>query len=66
MPAKSDLTSAQLAEYLNNEFGSAINADHVKSAAKHFGVKYATATNPTANLQDQYGSNTWLQNFGRY
>ena len=44
MPAKSDLTSAQLAEYLNNEFGSAINADHVKSAAKHFGVKYATAT----------------------
>ncbi len=28
------------------------------------GVKYATATNPTANLQDQYGSNTWLQNFG--
>ncbi len=44
MPAKSDLTSAQLAEYLNNEFGRNINADHVKVAAKHFGVKYATAT----------------------
>ena len=28
------------------------------------GVKYATADNPTANLQDQYGSNSWLQNFG--
>ena len=28
------------------------------------GVKYATAANPTNNLQDQYANNTWLQNFG--
>ena len=28
------------------------------------GVLYATDANPTLNLQDQYGSNTWLQNFG--
>ena len=28
------------------------------------GVRYATADNPTANLQDSYATNSWLQNFG--
>jgi len=38
MPARSDLTTAQLSEYLNNEFGPEINADNVRAACDHFGV----------------------------
>jgi hypothetical protein len=51
MPARSDLTTAQLAEYLTNEFGPEINADNVRSACDHFGVTYATATK---RLRDFY------------
>ena len=43
MPAKSDLTTAQLTSYLTENFGSDINADHVRSACDHFGVTYPTA-----------------------
>ena len=43
MPAKSDLTTAQLTSYLSENFGSDINADHVRSACDHFGVTYPTA-----------------------
>ena len=51
MPARSDLTTAQLSEYLTNEFGPEINADNVRSACDHFGVTYATATK---RLRDFY------------
>ena len=43
MPAKSDLTTAQLTSYLSENFGSDINADHIRSACDHFGVTYPTA-----------------------
>ena len=43
MPAKSDLTTAQITSYLTETFGSDINADHVRSAATHFAVSYPTA-----------------------
>ena len=51
MPARSDLTTAQLSEYLTNQFGPEINADNVRSACDHFGVTYATATK---RLRDFY------------
>jgi len=51
MPARSDLTTAQLSEYLNNEFGPEINADNVRSACDHFGVTYPTAVK---RLRDFY------------
>ena len=51
MPARSDLTTAQLSEYLTNQFGPEINADNVRSACNHFGVTYATATK---RLRDFY------------
>ena len=43
MPAKSDLTTTQLTSYLSENFGSDINADHIRSACDHFGVTYPTA-----------------------
>ena len=43
MPAKSDLTTTQLTSYLSENFGSDINADHLRSACQHFGVTYPTA-----------------------
>ena len=51
MPARSDLTTAQLSEYLNNEFGPEINADNVRAACNHFGVTYPTAVK---RLRDFY------------
>jgi len=51
MPARSDLTTAQLSEYLTSNFGPEINADNVRSACDHFGVTYATATK---RLRDFY------------
>ena len=51
MPARSDLTTAQLTEYLNNEFGPEINADNVRAACDHFGVTYPTAVK---RLRDFY------------
>ncbi|MAL58393.1 MAG: porphyrin biosynthesis protein [Brevundimonas sp.] len=51
MPARSDLTTAQLSEYLTNQFGPEINAENVRSACDHFGVTYATATK---RLRDFY------------
>ena len=51
MPARSDLTTAQLSEYLNNEFGPEINADNVRAACDHFGVTYPTAVK---RLRDFY------------
>jgi len=51
MPAKSDLTTSQLASYLSENFGNDINADHVRSACTEFGVTYATATK---RLRDFY------------
>ena len=44
--------------------GAAPDEALIDAAVGPGGVKYATATNPTANLQDQYADNTWLQNFG--
>ena len=43
MPAKSDLTTSQIISYLSENFGSDINADHVRSACNYFGVTYPTA-----------------------
>ena len=51
MPARSDLTTAQLSEYLTNEFGPVINADNVRDACDHFGVTYPTAVK---RLRDFY------------
>jgi len=51
MPARSDLTTAQLSEYLTSNFGPEINAENVRSACDHFGVTYATATK---RLRDFY------------
>jgi len=51
MPAKSDLTTTQLTSYLSESYGSDINADHVRGAANHFGVTYATAVK---RLRDFY------------
>ena len=51
MPAKSDLTTAQLAAYLSENFGNDIFANDVRSACEHFGVTYATATK---RLRDFY------------
>ena len=51
MPARSDLTTAQLSEYLTSNFGPEMNADNVRSACDHFGVTYATATK---RLRDFY------------
>ena len=51
MPARSDLTTSQLSEYLTNEFGPEVNAENVRSACNYFGVTYATATK---RLRDFY------------
>jgi hypothetical protein len=51
MPARSELTTAQLSEYLTNEFGPVINADNVRDACDHFGVTYPTAVK---RLRDFY------------
>ena len=51
MPAKSDLTTSQLASYLSENYGNDINAQHVTSACDYFGVTYATATK---RLRDFY------------
>jgi len=51
MPAKSDLTTAQLSEYLTNEYGTEINTDNIRAAAAHFGVGYPTAVK---RLRDFY------------
>ena len=42
MPAPSPLTTAQLSEYLVNKFGTKVNANHLKIAARHFGLQYET------------------------
>jgi len=44
MPAKSDLTTSQLASYLSENFGNEITAEHVRAACREFNVTYATAT----------------------
>ena len=51
MPAKSDLTTAQLTSYLSETYGNDINANHVRSACDHFGVTYPTAVK---RLRDFY------------
>ena len=51
MPAKSDLTTTQLAAYLSENFGNDIFANDVRFACEHFGVTYATATK---RLRDFY------------
>ena len=51
MPARSDLTTAQLTSYLSETYGNDINADAVRSAADHFQVTYATAVK---RLRDFY------------
>ena len=57
MPAKSDLTTTQLVNYLSDKYGSDINADHVREAAAHFGVGYATTTKRLRSFYVQRG--TW-------
>ena len=44
MPAKSDLTTAQLTAYLSENYGNDINADHVRAACDYFNITYPTAT----------------------
>ena len=57
MPAKSDLSTAQLTAYLSETYGNDINAEHVRAACDHFGVTYPTATK---RLRDFYVKrSTW-------
>ena len=51
MPAKSDLTTAQLTSYLSDTYGNDINAEHIRGACDHFGVTYPTAVK---RLRDFY------------
>ena len=44
MPAPNPLTTTQLVGYLSEKYGTEINADHVREAASHFGIGYATTT----------------------
>ena len=44
MPAKNPLTTEKLVKYLTKQNGTEINADHVREAAAHFGLKYASTT----------------------
>jgi hypothetical protein len=44
MPAKSNLTTAQLTAYLSENYGNDINADHVRAACDYFNITYPTAT----------------------
>mgnify|MGYP007000351907 len=39
MPAKNPLTTEKLVKYLTKQNGTEINADHVREAAAHFGLK---------------------------
>ena len=51
MPAKSDLTTAQLTAFLSKNYGNDINADAVRHACLEFGVTYPTAVK---RLRDFY------------
>tara|TARA_B100000029_G_scaffold199187_1_gene197548 strand:+ start:9082 stop:10161 length:1080 start_codon:yes stop_codon:yes gene_type:complete len=42
MPAKNPLTTKQLVKYLIDNNGTEVNADHVREAASHFGIGYAS------------------------
>jgi len=44
MPAKNPLTTKTLVNYLTKKNGTEVNADHVREAAAHFGLKYASTT----------------------
>jgi len=44
MPAKNPLTTQTLVKYLTKKNGTEVNADHVREAAAHFGLKYASTT----------------------
>ena len=57
MPAPSNLTTKKLTNYLSKKFGTDINATHVRIAARHFGVQYATATKRLREYYVQRG--TW-------
>ena len=51
------LTTTQLVGYLSEKYGSQINADHVREAASHFGIGYATTTKRLRQFYVQRG--TW-------
>ena len=51
MPAKSDLTTAQLTDFLSANYGCDINSDAVRHACVEFGVTYPTAVK---RLRDFY------------
>ena len=51
MPAKSDLTTAQLTAFLSEHYGTTVNADAVRHACVEFGVTYPTAVK---RLRDFY------------
>ncbi|AOV58659.1 CobS [Synechococcus phage S-CAM3] len=51
MPAKSDLTTAQLTAFLSEHYGTTVNADAVRHACLEFGVTYPTAVK---RLRDFY------------
>ena len=57
MPAPNPLTTTQLVGYLSEKYGSQINADHVREAASHFGIGYATTTKRLRQFNVQRG--TW-------
>ena len=57
MPAPNPLTTTQLVGYLSEKYGSQINADHVREAASHFGIGYATTTKRLRKFYVQRG--TW-------
>ena len=51
MPAKSDLTTAQLTDFLSANYGNEVNSDAVRHACVEFGVTYPTAVK---RLRDFY------------
>ena len=57
MPAPNPLTTTQLVGYLSEKYGTEINADHVREAASHFGIGYATTTKRLRQFYVQRG--TW-------
>ena len=57
MPAPNPLTTTQLVGYLSEKYGTQINADHVREAASHFGIGYATTTKRLRQFYVQRG--TW-------
>ena len=52
---KSELTTDQIASYLQETYGNDITAGQIRSAAEHFGVSYPTAVKRMEQYKSGYG-----------